>query len=244
MAKIKFEDIKEQVEKEGWKLLSETYKNLDEEMIFQCPENHKVYSSWKKLRNKLECPFCRQNKYKDLDTKVVSKKKGSTRILALDQATKISGYSIFDNGELIKYGVFETTLDDEIERDCAIRNWLINMIVNWQPDHIALEGIQLQDSSSGVKIGVTTYETLARLQGILMATCFEMKIPYVICPTNTWRSHTGVKGRARTDRKRSAQLIIKKSYDVSVTEDEADAVLIGKYAAGTIGYKKEIVVWE
>lgn len=44
----------------------------------------------------------------------------------------------------------------------------------------------------------------------------------------------GVKGRARADRKRSAQLIIKEKYDVQVTDDEADAVLIGQYAVDTI----------
>ena len=44
----------------------------------------------------------------------------------------------------------------------------------------------------------------------------------------------GVKGRARSDRKRSAQLIIKEKYGVQVTDDEADAVLIGQYAVDTI----------
>jgi hypothetical protein len=77
-----------------------------------------------------------------------------------------------------------------------------------------------------------------------MLTCHECGVSYTVCPTNTWRKQTGVKGRARTDRKRSAQLIIKKNYDVSVSEDEADAILIGKYASLEIQPKREIVVWE
>ena len=52
MAKIRLEDIQVELEKENWKLISDTYNNLDTEMIFQCPEGHTVYSSWKKLRNK------------------------------------------------------------------------------------------------------------------------------------------------------------------------------------------------
>jgi hypothetical protein len=72
------------------------------------------------------------------------------------------------------------------------------MIANWQPDNIALEGIQYQTAA-----GVTTFETLARLQGILAATCVEEKISYKIAPTNTWRTHCGVKGKSRPDKKRS-----------------------------------------
>jgi Holliday junction resolvasome RuvABC endonuclease subunit len=72
----------------------------------------------------------------------VPKPKGATRILALDQATKVTGYSIFDNGELVKYGTFQTTSDDEIARCVSIKNWLVSMINNWKPDHIGIEGIQ------------------------------------------------------------------------------------------------------
>jgi Holliday junction resolvasome RuvABC endonuclease subunit len=71
----------------------------------------------------------------------VPKPKGATRILALDQATKVTGYSIFDNGESVKYGTFQTTSDDEIARCVSIRNWLVSMINNWKPDHIGIEGI-------------------------------------------------------------------------------------------------------
>lgn len=67
-----------------------------------------------------------------------------------------------------------------------------------------------------------------------MECCYEQKIQFMICPTNTWRNRVGVKGRARADRKRSAQLIIKEKYGVQVTDDEADAVLIGQYAVDTI----------
>lgn len=58
-------------------------------------------------------------------------------------------------------------------------------------------------------MGVTVFETLARLQGILMETCYELKIPYEICPTNTWRKFCGVRGRSRADKKRSMQVLAK-----------------------------------
>ena len=44
MAKISLEDIKRELIPEGWQVISEEYKNLDTEMIFQCPEGHRVYN--------------------------------------------------------------------------------------------------------------------------------------------------------------------------------------------------------
>ena len=71
MSKIKIEDIQEELAKEGWELLSENYKNLDEEMTFKCPEGHHVFTSWKKMRGKFECPSCKANIYKEQDNKII-----------------------------------------------------------------------------------------------------------------------------------------------------------------------------
>lgn len=239
MSKIKVEDIQNELKQYGWKLISEEYKNLDSELIFECEEGHKVYSTWKKIRSRRECPVCNKNKYKEQDTKVVPKEKNVRRSLALDQSTRINGWSIYDNNKLIKYGVFTSSHDDEIERDTEIKNWLINMINTWKPDYVGFEGIQYQQN-----MGVTTFETLARLQGILMNTCYELKIHYSICPTNTWRHHCGVKGRTRTDKKRSMQMLAKKWFDISVTDDEADAIGIGKYVAECLNKEVKIFSWE
>ncbi len=242
MSRITLEEIKDQLSQEGWSVISPTYENLKTEMIFKCNEGHEVYATWDKIRQRRECPICKQNKFKDQKNVLVPKKKGEIRVLALDQQTHTTGYSIFSNGSLLKFGIFTPPHQAETEaaRDNAIKHWLISMIQNWEPDVVALEGIQFQTTSSGERVmGVTVFETLARLQGILMDTCFESKIDFLICPTNTWRAHCKVKGRARADRKRSAQLIIKQLYDVSVSDDEADSILIGKYASDT--YKPKII---
>ena len=239
MSKIKIEDIKEELKKDNWELVSEEYQNLESEMIFKCSEGHTVFAPWKKIRLKRDCPICKNNVFKEQDMKIIPKKKGAKRILALDQSTRITGWSIYDSGELIKYGTFITDLDDEIQRDRAIKNWLINMINNWKPEYVGLEGIQNQQN-----MGVTTFETLARLQGILMETLLELNIEYSICPTNTWRAHCQVKGKTRIDKKRSMQLLAKQWFDISVTDDEADAIGIGKYVAEVLNKKVEIFNWE
>ena len=243
MAKITIDSINEELAQYNWKCISTEYKNLDSELQFNCEEGHLVCAPWKRVRKLQECPVCKQNAHKTNKPLVVEpKKKGQKRILALDQATHITGWSIYDGQELIRYGTFSTNQKDEIARISTIKNWLISMIENWKPDFVAIEGIQFQDESSGNKMGVTVFQGLARLQGVLMETCHTQKVDYTVCPTNTWRNHCGVKGRYRADKKRSMQLIAKKWYDISLTDDEADAVGIGKYAADL--NKIEVVNWE
>lgn len=245
MAKITIESIQNELAASGWKIHSLEYKNLDAQLEFECPNGHRVYSSWKKVRAKQECPVCKQKQFQQVE-KVVSKPKGATRILALDQATKVTGYSIFDNGQLIKYGTFSVSIEDEIARCVAIKNWLISMIENWHPDFIGVEGIQYQPKTfDGDSVGsVTLFQTLAHLQGVLLVTCHELNIPYRVCPTNTWRNVVGVKGRARADRKKSMQLIVKENYWVDVTDDEADAIGIGRYMVSIVNKNTEVANWE
>ena len=239
MARIKIETIAEELAADGWQVLSTDYQNLETEMEFLCAEGHKVYAPWKKIRTKRECPVCKQNQYKQVTNIIKPKTKGENRVLALDQASHITGYSIFDGPNLITYGTFEAKETDEVKRFHEIKLWLISMIENWQCDIIGIEGIQFQQN-----MGVTTFQTLARLQGILMDLCVELNIPYVICPTNTWRAHCEVKGKTRTDKKRSMQLLVKKWYDVTVSDDIADAVGIGKYVTDTNQQKTKIINWE
>ena len=243
MSKIKVEDIRKAAIENGWKLISTEYKNLSTELTFICNEGHEINIPYKKVRDKWECPLCKANKYYNFSEEVKPKSKGVQRAIGLDQATHITGYSIFDNEELVYAGTFEATAEDEIARDVQIQNWLIQLIHNWKPDVIGLEGIQLQQFNDKM-VGVTTYQTLARLQGILMATCYNLKVDYMICPPATWRNHSGVKGRSRADKKRSMQNKIKEWFDITVSDDVADAIGIGKYINETHKKKVEIFNWE
>ena len=243
VSKIKIEDIRKAAIEQGWTVISESYKNLNEPMDFECDEGHKVYLPYKNVRNKWECPICKQNKYYNFNAELPPKKKNIQRTLGLDQATHVTGYSVFDGNELIYAGTFKATADDEIERDIQVRNWLSQMIINAKIDIVGLEGIQLQQLNNKT-VGVTTYQTLARLQGILMATCVEQKVDYVVVPPATWRSHCEVKGRARADRKRSMQNRVKEWFDVTVSDDIADAIGIGKYINDKHKKKVEVFNWE
>ena len=244
MAKIRLEDIENELNAEGWVVISTEYTNLDTEMTFECPKGHRVFMPWKKLRGKHECPTCKQKQEFEQTTTVQPKPKGVKRTLALDQASKVTGYAIFDDTKLVKYGTFTTTAADDIERFAMVRAWLLSMISSWRPDYIGIEGIQFQEEGSGQKMGVTVFQTLARLQGILMMACHDEKVPFEICPTNTWRHSCGVKGKTRTDKKRSTQLLVEQWYGIKVSEDEADAIGIGRHLVTFIQKNTEMTNWE
>ncbi len=239
MARISIDEIRNSISADGWILISESYQNLDSNLEFRCNKGHIVISPWKKIRENRICPTCMRERLKTKEFKNTKKKKGEYRILALDQATHISGYAIFSNKNLIDYGTFEATGVNDIERSIQVKQWMISLIDQFQIDFVGLEGIQYQTAA-----GVTTFETLARLQGILAATCYEEKISYKIASTNTWRAHCGVQGRTRPDKKRSMQRLVQEWFKIKPTEDEADAIGIGKYFCDIQTPKVEIVDWE
>lgn len=158
-------------------------------------------------------------------------------IIGLDQATKITGYSIFKNDKLYDYGTFKTTKDTEVARINEIKKWLISLIQLYKPNLVGVEGIQMQDI-----FGVTTFETLAHLQGVIVDALYENEVEYQICHTASWRAHCKVKGKSRKEKKESMQNIVKENYNLIVTDDEADAIGIGKYTCDKS--KNKIINWE
>lgn len=192
-----------------------------------CPNGHENYFTMEYWRRHKECPICKSNKYYRMND-TAPKSKGF-RILAFDQASITSGWSAYDDGELVKYGAWTSEGTNSTDKIMKTKHWFANMIQTWKPDLVVLEDIQLQKFDGGEQ--VITYKKLAHLQGVLENYCYENGYIYKVVPPATWRAHSQVKGKTRSDKKKSAQMIVKGLYDVNVTQDEADAILIGRYAA-------------
>ena len=244
MSKISLDEIRSELQEQNWLLLSDKYFNLNTELQYQCNNGHIVYAPWKQVRNKFECPICKKNALCETNFDVKPKAKGTVRILSVDKATHKCGWAILDNKKLIAYGDFDVPDYEEYQRIHAIKEWLVSMINMWKPDGVALEGIQYQNESNGHQISVTVFQTLARLQGVLIEALVDLGLTFEVCPTNTWRHHCGVKGRSRVDRKRSMQFLIKTWYDVNVNDDIADAIGIGKYYSDKFHNVNVIENWE
>ena len=238
MARISIDEIKSDLSANGWTLLSEKYVNLDSNLEYKCDKGHIVCAPWKQIRKDKICPICMRERLKVKDT-IHKKKKSEFRVLALDQATHYTGYAVYNNRNLIDYGTFIAQGDNEIERCAQVKQWMISLIEQYEIDFVGIEQIQLD-----VQKSAPTFEALAHLQGILMLTCYEEKIPCKAAHVSTWRAHCGVKGRTRPDVKRSMQLIVKKWFGIMPTDDECDAIGIGMYFSDIMAPKVEIIDWE
>ena len=244
MPKFHIEDLKKEASMINWTLLSDTYSNLDTELQYKCPNNHEITMSYRIWREDKTCPVCLANSYKPVEDKIVPKTGVKKRVLALDDATHDTGWAIFDDGNLIKYGVFSVNQSTEVERISAVKSWLINIIAVWRPDVVVIEDIQLQkEDFNGDSIqNLTTYKILAHLQGVLQNTLFENHITFETVYASVWRKACEIKGKYRADKKKSAQLQVKKWYGIDTTNDEADAICIGRYFNKKTTPK--IIVWE
>ena len=82
--------------------------------------------------------------YKVKKNKVPKKGTDVQRILALDAATNITGYSIYDDKVLVGFGTFKATASlPATERINQVKNWLKAALKEWQPDFVGVENIQL-----------------------------------------------------------------------------------------------------
>lgn len=150
-----------------------------------------------------------------------------TRILALDQATRELGWSVFENGQLHSFGHKTFSQTDVQLRIFKASQWLDAMIEEYKPTKVVLEDIQLEYGD------VTTYQKLAWLQGAILIKCQEKGVPYEMVHPTSWRAKcnflTG-KDKRRAAQKKIAQEWVLKTYGQQCTEDESDAICIG-YAA-------------
>lgn len=204
-----------------------------------CPCGHKqeqTYDNWRK--HKL-CDICMAgDPYKVKKNKVPPKGTNTSRILALDASTSITGYSIYDNKTLVSFGTYKTnSMQEAHERINSVKNWLKAAIKEWQPDFIGIENIQLQKyGAKATDVQVKTFQTLANLQGVLLDVVFEAGVENDLVYPSEWRSYCGVNdGDAHRDaKKKAAQAKVKVWYNMDCTEDEADAICIGKYFCNKI----------
>lgn len=147
-------------------------------------------------------------------------------ILALDQASRTSGYAVFCDDQLIDSGKFTYEDADLAERLVKIRKKVETLIDYFHIEKIILEDIQLQNN---VGSNVVTYKALAEVIGVLTELAAEKKLPYELVPSTVWKSTLQIKGRTRPEQKKNAQQYVLNTYGKKVTQDESDAICIGAH---------------
>lgn len=223
--------VQNDLEEKGWQLVSTEYVNLSSPLKMICPRGHDVEDSYGHWRKYCICEKCMGGKGSHIKKEIPLKTDGVYRILALDAATVTTGFSVYDNNELVSYGTFHANADlDTTERINKVRKWLTNLIDEHCIDEIVLEQIQLQSFNGNPNSPqVQVFQTLANLQGVILDTAFELDIPCELIYSSTWRHVCGItEGRTREEKKKAAQVHVKSWYGLDATQDEADAICLGK----------------
>lgn len=149
------------------------------------------------------------------------------RLLALDQASRVTGVAIFDDDKLVKYGTFEIKSNQELGK--RLTHFLENLdklYAAYHFDAVAYEDIQLQMGN------VETYKRLAYVQAMILFWCEKHeKNLYCLSPSH-WRKVLKDKygmswGRKRVEQKQTAIDFIQEHYEKEVDSDTADAICIG-----------------
>lgn len=139
-------------------------------------------------------------------------------ILALDQAVRVTGWSLFDKDtkKLIETGKFNGgTL-----QNC--KDNLIELLDKYKPEFVLLEDVQQQRNPQ-------TFKVLSMLLGVLQVTLEDRGINFEIVHVQRWRAKNDIRANNRDSYKKLAQNKVLELYSIQPTQDECEAVLIGRY---------------
>ena len=151
-----------------------------------------------------------------------------TKYLAIDNALATSGWALYEDNNLIKYGKFTTKASNPIEERLAkIVDWLDFMYHEYKFDKILFEDCQQQSNRN-----VQTFHKLSMVKAMILYWCGVIKIPYICNSPSHWRKILSDKygiqwGRNRGSQKLAAQHFVEENLNIKATEDECDAICLG-----------------
>lgn len=152
-----------------------------------------------------------------------------SNLLALDQSSHTTGYTILKDGKIVKVSHFDINNEDLGDRLAILRNTVESLIIQNEIDEVVFEDIQLQDVNGNKETGIKTFKILAEVFGVIHELVTEMNIPYSTVLPIKWKAHFKIAGKGRSQEKKLAQAHVLKTYGLACTEDEADSLCIAMY---------------
>ena len=160
------------------------------------------------------------------------------RVLAFDQSTKVTGYSLFVDEKYSNSGVIDLSKNkDTVERSKQMAVDMCKVISDNKPDVVIIEEVAMQSNAQTLKL-------LARIQGVAIGFCAAHNIPLHILEPSKWRSALDFKqGRAvkREELKRQGLDFIKEKFGFdNFSEDRCEAICINVAAHKIFDFDDEI----
>ena len=132
-------------------------------------------------------------------------------ILSLDMSTKSTGWCIFKNNELYKYGKIIISKNTEWHERISIMGIEIQALIDeFRPDKVIAEDVPLEKQR-----GMKTLGQLYSLHGILTYVCSLSKVQLEFIPVSTWRRLVGLYDGTNEGKKRA---VLKKHSIEKVNE--------------------------
>ena len=160
------------------------------------------------------------------------------RVLSMDQSTRITGWSLFQDSKYVKSGVIDLhKIKNTDERSKQMGLELCKIIKNNQPDEIIIEEVAMQSNAD-------TLKKLARIQGMAIGFATAHNIPTHILEPTKWRSalkfSQGPKVK-REELKQQSRDFVKNILGLDIkSEDENEAIAINEAAHKIYGFDDEI----
>ena len=163
-------------------------------------------------------------------------------ILSIDASTHSTGWSIFNDDQLVVYGCIQSASTNLIKRIYIMKDGLEAVLNNYEIDKIILEEVRPEQGLQNLK----THKALLYLQAAITFLVYEkfnkIKIEYIY--PSEWRKACGIKtGRGiRRDALKPLDIaFVKEKFGIEVNDDIADAIGI---AVGYLNTRNNEINWE
>lgn len=153
------------------------------------------------------------------------------KILSVDQSSTATGFSIFDDKQLIKYGVIKSKCETFEDKILDISSQITKIINDFHIDLVLLEDVQNQKN-------LQTFKKLSIFEGVLMKTSHFEGTSYLIIPSSTWRVYLkknvklpyhNNKRLQRKELKEMSKQLVYDIYKIKVSDDIADSIVMALY---------------
>ena len=151
--------------------------------------------------------------------------------LALDLSTKSTGWSVFENKKLIKYGCITATSTNVWHRIDKMISELEQIIQKYSFSYVYIEDVYPED----VKGNLTVWKTLTYLQGFVLHLLDKYNLKHTFFTASEWRAKCGIhtgRGIKRESLKFQDIAFVKNQFGIEVNDDMADAIALGFAAVG------------
>ena len=156
------------------------------------------------------------------------------KILAFDQAARLSGWSYWENDKPIEWGTVEPSPKSLLgeKRLKSLYEQFDSLISKYNPDILLIEnpvgGDEDKERGQGATSNWKTAQVLFHVQSLLMLLAAQHKVKLEIISPSSWQFTTRIHKRSRAERKAGAREFVEKTYKISnVVQDVCDSICIG-----------------